>query len=251
MSICDRCGSPITFRHVDGRAIPIHSGGGCRGANSRAATFSGNNASQESTSFATSCPKCGEEVYFVRHNGGSVWLDPPLGSPWYKHFCFDSDYKLNHKQQNLLKEYDINYPKSENLILGVVKQTTHQKNKRFIDSTDIFMVVGDQEELYVEAKNNAGFLLGKLCLLDKQEKLIWPIAEKSYRFAVLSTKDQRQIEQERKREIDRETDLEIRREIIRSKKLGVQARLMACPVCNAMLNPKNYKKHLREQHGNE
>ena len=34
----------------------------------------------------TKCPKCDRtDVFFVRHNGGSVWLDPPLGWPWYKH----------------------------------------------------------------------------------------------------------------------------------------------------------------------
>ncbi len=37
----------------------------------------------------TSCPKCGGEVFFIRHNGGSVWVDPPLGWPWPKHGCFD------------------------------------------------------------------------------------------------------------------------------------------------------------------
>jgi len=36
----------------------------------------------------TSCPRCGAPVYFVRHNGGSVWLDE-LGYPWPKHPCFD------------------------------------------------------------------------------------------------------------------------------------------------------------------
>jgi len=36
----------------------------------------------------TICPRCGAEVYFVRHNGGCVWLDS-LGKPWPKHPCFD------------------------------------------------------------------------------------------------------------------------------------------------------------------
>lgn len=41
----------------------------------------------EFTKSAT-CPICGAEVYFVRHNGGCVWLDS-LGLPWPKHPCFD------------------------------------------------------------------------------------------------------------------------------------------------------------------
>lgn len=36
----------------------------------------------------TTCPECGADVYFLRHNGGSVWLDE-LGWPWPKHGCFD------------------------------------------------------------------------------------------------------------------------------------------------------------------
>lgn len=37
----------------------------------------------------TVCPECGESVFFIRHNGGCVWVDPPLGPPWPKHGCFD------------------------------------------------------------------------------------------------------------------------------------------------------------------
>lgn len=36
----------------------------------------------------TTCPECGADVYFIRHNGGSVWVDE-LGWPWPKHGCFD------------------------------------------------------------------------------------------------------------------------------------------------------------------
>ena len=37
----------------------------------------------------TSCPICKEDVYFIRHNGGSVYVDD-LGWPWPKHGCFDN-----------------------------------------------------------------------------------------------------------------------------------------------------------------
>src|SRR5262249_30242494 len=39
----------------------------------------------------TTCPRCGATVFFVRHNGGSVWFDD-LGPPWPKHACFDDDF---------------------------------------------------------------------------------------------------------------------------------------------------------------
>ncbi len=38
----------------------------------------------------TTCRYCGASVYFVRHNGGSVWFDE-LGPPWPKHECFEDD----------------------------------------------------------------------------------------------------------------------------------------------------------------
>jgi hypothetical protein len=38
----------------------------------------------------TKCPRCGASVFFVRHNGGSVWFDE-LGHPWPKHECFSED----------------------------------------------------------------------------------------------------------------------------------------------------------------
>lgn len=38
----------------------------------------------------TTCPRCNQSVYFVRHNGGSVWFDE-LGKPWPKHGCFADD----------------------------------------------------------------------------------------------------------------------------------------------------------------
>ena len=37
----------------------------------------------------TSCPICKQPVYFIRHNGGSVYVDE-LGWPWPKHGCFDN-----------------------------------------------------------------------------------------------------------------------------------------------------------------
>ncbi len=38
----------------------------------------------------TTCRKCGEPVFFVRHNGGSVWFDT-LGWPWPKHPCHEEE----------------------------------------------------------------------------------------------------------------------------------------------------------------
>jgi hypothetical protein len=41
----------------------------------------------KSTTRLINCPMCQGEVFFIRHNGGSVWVDE-LGHPWPKHHCF-------------------------------------------------------------------------------------------------------------------------------------------------------------------
>ncbi len=49
----------------------------------------------------TFCDMCGNPIFFIRHNGGSVWLDA-LGLPWPKHPCYYQD-----SQQSLSKSYRI------------------------------------------------------------------------------------------------------------------------------------------------
>lgn len=47
------------------------------------------------------CQYCGDTVYFVRYNGGSVWFNS-LGKPWPKHECY---YKLvsTHAEKRILQ----------------------------------------------------------------------------------------------------------------------------------------------------
>ena len=93
MPTCSRCGGEIEFCYIDGRCIPLHFSGGCGGAaRSEVFDYPGYRRSKEGSCFRTKCPKCKEGVYFIRHNGGSVWIDPPLGPPWYKHPCMDDAY---------------------------------------------------------------------------------------------------------------------------------------------------------------
>jgi len=82
MSYCS-CGN-ANIRWFKGRRVPM--GCTCSGIGSQVSY--GLSKSADSTCYLTLCPKkCGARVFFIRHNGGSVWIDPPLGSPWYKHGC--------------------------------------------------------------------------------------------------------------------------------------------------------------------
>jgi len=80
MSVCRECGEQITwYTDSDGRHVPLHNSGSCSGR------------SENSTSpaaFYVRCERCGQRTWFVRHNGGSFWVDE-LGPPWPKHPCYD------------------------------------------------------------------------------------------------------------------------------------------------------------------
>ena len=81
-SNCSFCGQAIIFRMMSGRCVPMHPEGGCPGYSS-----SQDDEKKKDSLYATSCPKCNDPVYFLRHNGGSTWLDA-IPYPWPKHACF-------------------------------------------------------------------------------------------------------------------------------------------------------------------
>ncbi len=90
MATCWDCGEEIVFRYIDGRPQRIHlSGNWCSGSGSGGTSshYPSTVSCFEDACWSTTCPECGEPVYFVRHNGGSVWFDS-LGWPWEKHSCF-------------------------------------------------------------------------------------------------------------------------------------------------------------------
>ncbi len=82
-SHCRFCGQAIIFRMMQGRCVPMHPEGGCPGHSSSR----DDDEKKADCLYATSCPKCGDGVYFLRHNGGCTWLDD-IPYPWPKHGCF-------------------------------------------------------------------------------------------------------------------------------------------------------------------
>jgi hypothetical protein len=80
--ICQFCGGEIIFRVIRGLITPIHLGEkDCEGRRLY-------RSDQEGIAHLTKCPRCLASVYFLRNNGGSIWLES-LGWPWPKHGCFD------------------------------------------------------------------------------------------------------------------------------------------------------------------
>ena len=92
----------------------------------------------------TTCPECGADVFFIRHNGGSVWIDPPLGPPWDKHPCFDKPYEPTRSFGSwTLKSSGLTKPK-----LGVIRRISGSKPSseptihiELTDSTTVSLVL--------------------------------------------------------------------------------------------------------------
>ena len=76
---CQFCGGEIRFRMIQGVCVPLHAG-------SEQCITNGNSGRPDEC-HQTACPICGASIFFVRHNGGTVWFDD-LGQPWDKHGCF-------------------------------------------------------------------------------------------------------------------------------------------------------------------
>lgn len=65
------------------------------------------------------------------------------------------------------------------LEIGIAKRTCVEANRNY---TDIVLESAELEPTEIRVKNNAGFLLGKLCVLDRSEETIWPFYEPDYLF---------------------------------------------------------------------
>ena len=100
MAICNKCGEEIEFRYIDGVVTPLHlHGGWCEGSLSAHVKSSTTHYDRDFCR-PTKCPQCKSDVFFIRHNGGSVYVDE-LGWPWPRHLC---DRRNNYLVIEKLKE---------------------------------------------------------------------------------------------------------------------------------------------------
>jgi hypothetical protein len=225
MPICSRCGNEIEFRYIKGRCIPLHLyGGGCSGsALSDVYDYPGYSRSKEGSCFLTNCPACGDKVYFIRHNGGSVWIDPPLGPPWYKHCCMDKNYVAAKGIRSLVvTEIALTkFRQPEGLILGIVKEAEASASKR---CSLINIETGKDKSIVLLAKNNAGFLVGHLVIYDQHGKSVSLVENDSYTFRVIAR---------------------LKPRLVRPDSL---ARLIECPECLTKVKTSEISGHLKQQH---
>ena len=83
MANCEFCGDRSRFRTLNGRVVPFHN------CEVMVVETTSTKRDDPDCCHRTVCPRCGKRyIFFVRHNGGSVWFDL-LGPPWPQHACFE------------------------------------------------------------------------------------------------------------------------------------------------------------------
>lgn len=75
------------------------------------------------------------------------------------------------------------YEKTEGLLIGVVKAAQTSRNN---SCTIITIQAGADETLFLFMKNNAGFLVGRIIVIDSAASMVRWIDNPSYAFSVLA-----------------------------------------------------------------
>ena len=150
-NICNECGRTVHFRVVKGVTRPI--GCACHSLNPQ--TYSTDYVSH------CRCPVCQASVYFIRHNGGSVWLDE-LGPPWPKHHCFNHQIK---QQQTLDWAFaKIQSMGQSNAFLGHVLSSNPEKHEYCIQiSNPARLTISAKLKSMLIAKSGDLVVIQKFC----------------------------------------------------------------------------------------
>ena len=124
---CWYCGGVIVFRYHDGMLRPIHLSGACPMADGGWVGFAQSTSYHEDFCRPTVCQYCGADIFFVRHNGGSVWFDE-LGWPWPKHPCYyPEDRPLQHART--LLHWRILTPQSDLCLVVFAEQLSRTRTQ--------------------------------------------------------------------------------------------------------------------------
>lgn len=113
----------------------------------------------------TKCPECGAEVYFIRHNGGSVWVDE-LGWPWPKHACFD-----NTQTETVFSCWSAKASELTNAELGVVSRIRPSRSGMEL-IIEITLRNSHKIGVLLAWLPPEDSLLGALVCLSRQDKLL-------------------------------------------------------------------------------
>lgn len=170
MPHCHYCGEKIDFRYTyDGRCVPIHPSGQCYGRSYPHSYhyrgYAVYDYSEQDFCTPSKCSYCGEGVYFIRHNGGSVWIDPPLGWPWNRHPCY-YDIKINRNERytDISIDFGVNIELAKNINLGLIIREGNPFDTN--NYTALLIKQTSDKGRCIAIKNPSTSLLGSLILID-------------------------------------------------------------------------------------
>jgi hypothetical protein len=250
----EHCGGKIIFRVIDGARIPIHLSGGCwKSSGRRSSSSSGgsgslygqysvrgdifvSNHSNSNFCRCVRCPICKKDVFFIRHNGGSVWVDE-LGWPWPKHPCFHKDSEGDRSLRVLRANTQDRQIKP---MLGLVIRIKVNERPEPV-TTFLAINCEDGKGRCISISGRGKILIGQLVALDQN-------------FSTLESADS--------------ISYKVIRNDINPTELGLNSKwledcwyqstpktikevndLTHCPQCNAMIKPERLHRHIRRVHG--
>jgi hypothetical protein len=105
-------------------------------------------------------------VFFIRHNGGSVWVDE-LGWPWPKHACFDKPTEPTHR-------FTLWSAKSSHLINPVLGTVTRMWNDpRYAEPLlEISLTDSSRVSLILRWTPPDASILGELVIVSREDSLL-------------------------------------------------------------------------------
>lgn len=190
----------------------------------------------------TLCPKCQSEVFFIKHNGGSIWFDPPLGPPWYKHACFDTDHSNTTKRSRLKTSFDgLQKGFSSTVKIVVIASCVYNNHSRTTSLKAHF----DDGELYsFSVRGDARIFVGRLCFVDPPTKAVWPTDDHEKRLYY-----QGALSKHLSSRLPESNKVSTQKSAENKEQAGFKSD-EKCKICGELLkNQKNYRRHLRKIHG--
>jgi hypothetical protein len=114
----------------------------------------------------TRCPECGAAVFFIRHNGGCVWVDE-LGWPWPKHACFDTPGEPTQTFKNwTAKSSGLTNPQLA-IVVRIFDETESGDTSIEINNTN-----GNRYTMILRWTPPSGTLLGALIIYSTEDNLL-------------------------------------------------------------------------------
>lgn len=186
MTQCIKCGEAVEFRYIDGKTTPLHFSGGCGWRGTDAVLKSA--IAPESECRPTTCDECGKPVFFIRHNGGSVWIDAPLGPPWDKHECKHgsaADRRLENAA--LIAAEDLRFYAESIVGVAISVEISWDRSCSVVE-----FITPTENSLFLLVKNEAKRLYagedvaGELAVVDLQRFTFRLLARRSFRWPIVA-----------------------------------------------------------------